>query len=235
MPEPVLHVAGLTVGYGRHPVVTDASLAAAPGQIVALLGPNGAGKSTLLKGIFGLIERHAGSVHLAGRDLTHRRPDEIAGLGMSYVPQVENVFPSLTVEENLRMGAYLRPREAARRMEEVLALFPDLRTALRRRAGVLSGGQRNMLAMARGLMLRPQVLLLDEPTAGLAPLVAEQVWQKVEEVAATGTAVVIVEQNVLAALTHSHFAYVLVGGRHRYAGPSAEVARQDLGAMFLGR
>jgi branched-chain amino acid transport system ATP-binding protein len=234
VPEAVLEVEGLSAGYGRHAVVHDVSLRAHAGQVVALLGPNGAGKSTLLKGIFGLIERHVGQIRLKGQDVTHLGSDRLAALGLGYVPQQDNVFPSLTVDENLRMGAYLRPKEVPRRREEVLALFPDLAAALRRRAGTLSGGQRNMLAIARGLMLSPSVLLLDEPTAGLAPLVTEQVWQKVAEVAGSGTAVVVVEQNVLQALQHSDFAYVLVNGRHRYAGTSPEVARQDLGAMFLG-
>jgi ABC-type branched-subunit amino acid transport system ATPase component len=233
-PAPVLEVDRLTAGYGGLPVVREASFTVARGQVVSILGPNGAGKSTLLKGVFGLIDRLGGTVRLMGRDISRLRPDQMVGLGMGYVPQTENVFPSLTVDENLRMGAYLHRAQIPRRREEVLAVFGDLRGALSRRAGTLSGGQRNMLAMARGLMAAPQVLLLDEPTAGLAPQVAAEVWRKVRQIAAAGTAVALVEQNVAMALQYSDYAYVLVGGTNRYEAPSREAEREDLGAMFLG-
>jgi ABC-type branched-subunit amino acid transport system ATPase component len=229
-----LRVEGFSAGYGSVPVVSEVNLRAEAGKVCVILGPNGAGKSTLLKGIAGLIPRLGGRAAVAGRDVTRLSPEAIVAAGMSYVPQVDNVFPSLTVAENLRMGAYLRTAGVAERMEEVLRLFPMLRQALDKRAGALSGGQRNMLALARGLMLDPHVLLLDEPTAGLAPVMAREVWSQVRLVAEQGTAVVVVEQNVRTALAHSDYAYVLVSGRNRYEAPSAAAMEADLGAMFLG-
>lgn len=232
--EPVLLVSRLTAGYDQLPIIEDVSLAVAAGEVVAILGPNGAGKSTLLKAAYGLIDRHGGTVQVAGQDVSRLRADEMTGHGMSYVPQVENVFANLTVEENLRMGAFLKPKEFPGRRDEILDLFPALRDPLKRKAGTLSGGQRNMLAMARGMMITPLVLLLDEPTAGLAPMIAGQVWEKTKEIAAAGTAVVIVEQNVVEALTYSDRAYILVAGQNRFDGTVEVCKREDLGAMFLG-
>jgi branched-chain amino acid transport system ATP-binding protein len=231
----VLEVEGFSAGYGSVPVVSDIRLNASAGAVTVILGPNGAGKSTLLKGIAGLIPRLGGRVHVAGRDVSRLAAEAIVAAGMSYMPQVDNVFPSLTVEENLRMGAYLRTAGLRERMDEVLTLFPMLRVALAKRAGALSGGQRNMLALARGLMLDPHVLLLDEPTAGLAPAMAQEVWKQIRLVAEQGAAVVVVEQNVRTALAHSDYAYVLVSGRNRHEAPSAALADGvDLGEMFLG-
>lgn len=233
--EQTLVIDRLSAGYGGAPIIKEVSLLAAAGQVTVVLGPNGAGKSTMLKAAMGLVSRLGGTVTVQGRDVTRLPPETIVVAGMSYTPQVENVFPSLTVDENLRMGAYVRPHSLGERREEVLTLFPMLREARRRRARTLSGGQRNMLALARALMLNPAVLLLDEPTAGLAPLVAREVWRRVRAVADSGVAVVVVEQNVRSALENSDYAYILVSGRNRYQSTSAEALQEEgLGRMFLG-
>ncbi len=230
----VLSAEGVTAGYGKVPIVQGVSARAAEGQVVSIVGPNGAGKSTFLKSVFGLLRKLEGSVTVGGVDVTNLPPYRIAASGMAYVPQVNNVFPSMSVVENLEMGAYIRRAGVERRIEEVLAIFPDLQRARRGKAGVLSGGQRNMLGMARALMLEPKVVLLDEPTAGLSPQYTTVVWQQVRRIAEQGTAVVVVEQNVDMAVRHSDWTYVLVAGRNRLDGPAAEVGKQDLSAIFLG-
>ncbi|HXT36310.1 MAG TPA: ABC transporter ATP-binding protein [Chloroflexota bacterium] len=231
----VLVVEELTAGYNRLPVASDVSLRAEAGSVTALIGPNGAGKSTILKAIFGVLRPMGGSVALAGRALTGWPAYRIAQAGMGYVPQVNNVFPTLSVAENLEMGAYTRTGDIRSRMSQVFDMFPDLKQAARRQAGELSGGQRNMLGMARALMLDPRVLLLDEPTAGLAPIYVERIWDRVRAIAATGTGVVVVEQNVDLALTHADWAYVLIAGRNSLDGPAAQVMRKDLASIFLGQ
>ncbi|MHB1612735.1 MAG: ABC transporter ATP-binding protein [Actinomycetes bacterium] len=230
----LLSVEQITAGYGKNPVVSEVSVRADEGEIVAVVGPNGAGKSTALKAIFALVARMAGRVVLEGRDLTDLPTHRLVGAGLGYVPQVDNVFPSMSVAENLEMGAYLTPSRATERARQVLGIFPDLASAEHRRAGTLSGGQRNMLGMARALMLEPRVLLLDEPTAGLSPAYVQVVWDQVVRIADTGTAVVVVEQNVARALRHAHRVYVLIAGRNRVDGPAAEIAGLDLAALFLG-
>lgn len=231
----VLSVSGITAGYGSVPIVQKVSLDAAAGEVVAVVGPNGAGKSTFLKAVFGLLKPSEGSVHVADRDLTGLEPNQIARLGMAYVPQVENVFPSLSVRENLEMGAYIRNDDVQAKIDDVFGIFPDLKSAARRQATTLSGGQRNMLALGRALMLDPQVLLLDEPTAGLAPAYTYAVWDLVKKISARGTAVVVVEQNVDLALQSADRAYVLVAGRNRLEGTPEELSRANLSAIFLGQ
>ena len=230
----VLSAEGVTAGYGKVPIVQEVSVRAEAAQVVSIVGPNGAGKSTFLKSLFGLLRKVEGHVEVDGRDITRLAPHRIANSGMAYVPQVNNVFPSMSVVENLEMGAFSRRERMEQRIEEVLAVFPDLKAARRGKAGVLSGGQRNMLGMARALMLEPKVVLLDEPTAGLSPAYTTVVWDQVRHIAAAGTAVVVVEQNVDLAVSHSDWTYVLVAGRNRLDGPSAEVAKQDLSSIFLG-
>lgn len=231
-----LRVVDFSCGYQAAPIVERVSLLARRGRVVAVLGPNGAGKSTLLKGIMGLVRRFGGSVTLAGRDVGRMTPEQMVAAGLSYVPQVDNVFPNLSVEENLRMGAFLAPTTFRARRQQVIDLLPVLGTASRRKAGTLSGGQRNMLALGRALMLEPQVLLLDEPTAGLAPTIAADVWRNIRLIADTGTSVVVVEQNVEFALQGSDHIYVLVSGKNRLDMPSAQAIGNDaLGAAFLGR
>lgn len=231
---PTLQAESITAGYGKVPVIENVSVSAESGSVVALVGPNGAGKSTFLKAIFGLLRQTTGSVRVAGQQLGGLPPYRIARMGMAYVPQVDNVFPTMSVVENLEMGAYTKEGGVRQRIEEVLEIFPDLAEARTKRAGHLSGGQRNMLALARSLMLEPKVVLLDEPTAGLSPAYTSVVWAQVKRVAAIGTAVVVVEQNVDLAVSNADRVYVLVAGRNRLEGTATEVARQDLPSIFLG-
>jgi ABC-type branched-subunit amino acid transport system ATPase component len=179
--------------------VQDVSIGAEAGKIVTLIGPNGAGKSTFLKVIAGVLPATTGSVKVEGREIANLPANRVARLGLAYVPQEANVFPTLTIRENLEMGGFILRGELGHRIVHLYELFPDLKAAERKKAGNLSGGQRNMLAMARALMLDPKVLLLDEPTAGLSPIYTDVVWQKVHAIADTGTAVVVVEQNVYVA------------------------------------
>jgi branched-chain amino acid transport system ATP-binding protein len=231
-----LEVTSLSAGYGGPPIVQDIGLRVAGGQITAVVGPNGAGKSTLMKAIAGVIRTSAGSVRLGGDDVTGLAPEALVQRGLAYVPQVSNVFPSLTVRENLEMGAYTRRTGVRERLEEMLQLFPDLRTAAKRPARTLSGGQRNMLAMARGLMADPRVMMLDEPTAGLSPKFETAVWEHVLKVRDTGVAVLIVEQNTRRTLTHADHAYVLTLGQNRLEGTGKELLEDDeVVALYIGR
>jgi ABC-type branched-subunit amino acid transport system ATPase component len=200
-----------------------------------MVGPNGAGKSTLMKAIAGVVRPSGGRVVLNGSDVTGRAPERLVVLGMSYVPQLANVFPSLTIAENLEMGGYVRKAGTKERAAELLEMFPDLRAARRRPARTLSGGQRTMLAIARGLMLDPKTLLLDEPTAGLSPKIEGAVWDRILAIRASGVAVVVVEQNTRRALRHADRAYVLVNGRNRLEGTGQELSDTErLAAIYLG-
>ncbi len=231
-----LDVVGLSAGYGGPPIVQDIGLRAELGKITAIVGPNGAGKSTLLKAIAGVLKLSGGRITLGGQDVTGLPPEQLVRRGLAYVPQVANVFPSLTVRENLEMGAYVKRGEIKARIEEMFALFPDLRLAARRPAKTLSGGQRNMLAMARGLMGDPNVMLLDEPTAGLSPKFETAVWEHVLKVRDLGVAVVIVEQNTRRTLTHADRAYVLSLGQNRLEGTGKELLNdEEVVALYIGR
>jgi branched-chain amino acid transport system ATP-binding protein len=233
--EIVLSVQGLTAGYGGPPIIEGVSIEARSGAITALVGPNGAGKSTLLKTIAGAIRPSAGSIRVGDRDVTGLPPEKMVREGLAYVPQVENVFPSLTVHENLEMGGYTRSAGVRERVERMFELFPDLRTAAKRPARTLSGGQRNMLALARGLMVDPRVLLIDEPTAGLAPRYESVVWEHVLAVRETGVAVLVVEQNTRRTLSHADWAYLLTLGRIRLegSGPSL-LENEEVVALYIG-
>jgi branched-chain amino acid transport system ATP-binding protein len=222
-----LEVTGLTAGYGGPPIIENVSIRARRGAITAVVGPNGAGKSTLLKAIAGLIRPTAGTVKVEGRDVTGLAADRLVRRGVAYVPQVANVFPQLSVHENLEMGGYSRRHGVQERAEELYHLFPDLKLAHRRHAETLSGGQRTMLAMARGLMVDPAVLILDEPSAGLSPKFQSTVWQRIELVRATNVAVIVVEQNTRETLRHAAWAYVLVLGQNRLDGPGRELLHDD--------
>jgi ABC-type branched-subunit amino acid transport system ATPase component len=222
-----LDVAGLTAGYGGAPIVESVSIRAHRGAITAIVGPNGAGKSTLLKAIAGVIRSSAGTVAVEGRDATGLPSEKLVRRGIAYVPQVANVFPQLTVQENLEMGGYSRRHGLHERAEELYQLFPDLKLAHRRHAETLSGGQRTMLAMARGLMVDPAVLLLDEPSAGLSPKFQTAVWERIEQVRATNVAVVVVEQNTRETLRHAQWAYVLVLGKNRLDGRGRDLLHND--------
>ncbi len=233
--EPYLVVSNLTAGYGGPPIIESISIEARPGAVTAVVGPNGAGKSTLMKAIAGSIRPMDGEIRLCGEVTTGLTADKLVRKGMAYVPQVANVFPSLTVLENLEMGAYTRKSGTKARIDEVCELFPDLRAAARRPARTLSGGQRNMLAMARGLMSDPKVMLLDEPTAGMAPKFESAVWQHIVRIRRTGIAVLVVEQNTRRTLAHSDWAYVLVLGKNRLSGPPAQLLEdEEVVELYIG-
>lgn len=235
MSSVVLAVRGLTAGYGGPPIIQDVSIEACSGAITALIGPNGAGKSTLLKAIAGVIRSSAGQVSIMDDVVSGLPPEKMARRGMAYVPQVANVFPSLSVTENLEMGGYTYRGSLKDRIEEMFTLFPDLRAAAKRPAGTLSGGQRNMLALARGLMSKPKVLLIDEPTAGLSPRYEAAVWDHVLTVRDTGVAVVVVEQNTRRTLSHSDQAYLLTLGRIRLEGSGEQLLQdEEVVKLYIG-
>ncbi len=190
-----LSVQGLTAGYGGPPIIEQVSVTARRGAITAIVGPNGAGKSTLLKAVAGLIRPTAGKVFVEGKEVTGLPAEKLIRRGVAYVPQVQNVFPDLTIRENLDMGGYIRKSGVRERIEQLFLLFPDLKASAHRQASTLSGGQRTMLALARGLMVDPAVLILDEPSAGLSPKFQGLIWERIEQIRATNVAVVIVEQN----------------------------------------
>lgn len=232
---PVLAVKGLNAGYGDLQVLYDVHLEVRPGERVLVFGPNGAGKSTLMKAIFGLIQPWQGSVQFLGQEISTLSPEQIVALGMSYVPQLDNVFPGLTVEENLEIGGILDRKRTRQRMAEMFDLFPVLAERRRQPARTLSGGERQMLAMARALMLKPSLLLLDEPSAGLAPLLVAEAFRRIVAINETGTAILMVEQNAKQALEIAHRGYVLETGRNRFEGAGAELlASEELGRLYLG-
>ena len=233
----VLRAEGVTAGYGGPPIISGVSVTVHAKRITAIVGPNGAGKSTLLKALCGLLKVTGGEVDLLGRRATNVPPEKLVKRGLSYVPQVSNVFPDLTVRENLEMGAYTRRgRGVAGRIDELCDLFPALGTSLRRRAALLSGGQRSMLAMARALMLHPAVMLLDEPSAGLSPLLQTALWEQITTIAATGVGVCVVEQNTRLTLRHAHWGYILVLGRNRLDGPATELLNdKSVVELYVGR
>ena len=232
----VLKVEGLTAGYGGAPIIQDVSLEVRKGRITAIVGPNGAGKSTLLKAIIGVIKSTSGHVYVLDKDCTNLAPEKMVRSKMAYVPQVANTFPDLTVRENLEMGGYTRRHGVSERIDELCELFPDLQKSLKRKAGALSGGQRSMLAMARGLMLEPEVMLLDEPSAGLSPMLQAALWGQIEQVAATGVGVCVVEQNTRRSLRHAHWGYVLVLGKNRLDGPAEKLLHDnEVIDLYVGR
>jgi ABC-type branched-subunit amino acid transport system ATPase component len=233
---PLLHVRGVVAGYVRGlPIVHGVSIDVAPREVVTVIGPNGAGKSTLLKAIVGLVGVEAGRVTLGTRDITGLPPHEVIAAGVGFVPQTANVFTTLTIAENLVAGGHLLRGELAARLERAYAMFPVLAEKRLERARTLSGGQRQMLAIARALMTDPVLLVLDEPTAGLAPLLVDDVFTRLRELAASGVAVLMVEQNAKGALRMSDRGYVLAEGANRVAGPAAQLlGSAEVAAAFLG-
>ena len=234
----LLEVSGLVAGYVPEVnILTGIDLKLERGEIVTVVGPNGAGKSTLLKVMFGLLRPRQGSVRLKGERIDSLQPHQVVRRGMGYVPQLENVFPSLTVEENLDIPARGMGRaEQHRRVDSLYELFPPLRSARRRPAGLLSGGQRQMVAMARALVPEPELLLLDEPSAGLAPEYVELVFQKILEIRKSGVTILIVEQNARRALALSDRGYVLELGHNRFEGPGPELLKNEtVIELYLGR
>lgn len=222
----MLAVENLWAGYGNMKVLQGVSVKVEKKQIVAVIGPNGAGKTTLLNAVFGLASVHSGSVRFNGQDVTGRQPHELVKLGIGYAPQLDNVFPNLTVEENLQVGAFIRGKDpgVAADIEDVLELFPEIKRRRGQKAKFLSGGERQMLAVARALMTRPSLLLLDEPTAGLSPKAGSVLMKKVKEIQETrGVSILLVEQNIERAFEVSETAYVLVSGRIARQAPVSEL------------
>jgi branched-chain amino acid transport system ATP-binding protein len=234
----LLEVHDLHAGYGKMEILHGITLKVEAGQIVSIIGPNGAGKSTVFKTIFGLLPVRQGRVLFAAEEVTNRSPEVLLRQGMAYVPQGRNVFPLMTVEENLLLGAYIRKRtpELLKEVERVYETFPILRKKRTARAGDLSGGQQQMLEMGRALLLHPKLILLDEPTLGLAPLVFKEIFRIIESLRQQGQTILMVEQNAAKALEISDYAYVLELGKNRYEG-SGEAIRNDerVKRLYLGR
>ncbi len=225
----------MTGGYGAADILHACTITVDKGEIAVIVGPNGAGKSTAMKAVFGMLPLREGQVRLDGRDITALTPQERVRAGMGFVPQTSNVFVSMTVEENLEMGAYIREDDFSETMEQVYDLFPILRQKRRQPAGELSGGQRQQVAVGRALMTRPRLLMLDEPTAGVSPIVMDELFDKILDVAATGIAILMVEQNARQALAIADRGYVLVQGRNRYTDTGeALLADPEVRRTFLG-
>jgi ABC-type branched-subunit amino acid transport system ATPase component len=232
----MLEVESLEAGYDDAMILHGVSLRAATGEIVAVIGPNGAGKSTLLKAIYGLIVRRAGAVRFDGEDVSGVRADRLTRRGLNLVPQSDNVFPTLTIAENVHVGSLVLPRAERREAKErVEGLFPILRERPRQRAGTLSGGQRKLVALARALVASPKLLLLDEPSAGLSPKAMDEVFEKLLEINALGVGIVMVEQNARRALALAHRGYVLDAGRNAIEGAGSDLlADQKVAELYLG-
>ncbi len=231
----LLEARDIVAGYGETEILHGVSLVVNDAEIVTVIGPNGCGKSTLMKAVVGLVPVRSGAVTFRGVDVTDHAPERVVRAGLCYVPQSANVFPSLSIRENLEMGAFIRGDDARARIDEMFELFPDLARRPKARAGSLSGGQRQMLALARALMLDPKLLLLDEPSAGLSPAIMGMVFERIRDINATGVALLLVEQQAREALQLSDRGYVLSGGENRLEdhGPALldnpEVARLYLG------
>jgi len=232
----VLRADNLIAGYlpGVN-ILNGSDLYCQDGELVGIIGPNGAGKSTLLKAMFGLVKIHDGSVTLHGKDITNARADVLVSSGIGFVPQTNNVFPSLTIEENMQMGSYQKPNLFKKRFDFVATLFPALRDRRSQRAGSLSGGERQMVAMGRALMMEPSVLLLDEPSAGLSPVMQDEVFVQTRRINRAGVSVVMVEQNAARCLQICDRAYVLDQGRNAYTGTGQELAKDPkVIELYLG-
>ncbi len=231
----VLELKSVVGGYGDTQILHGVSIHVDPGEIVVIIGPNGAGKSTALKAVFGLLRLASGQVLLDGEDITNTPPEQVVRRGVCYVPQTSNIFPSLTVQENLEMGAFVREDDFKPRLREIYDLFPPLAEKRRQPAGTLSGGQRQMVAMGKALMLEPKVLLLDEPTAGLSPKFRGEIFAIVKAINATATPILIVEQNAKQALNFADRGYVLVDGRNKTEGSGHDLLNDpEVAEMFLG-
>jgi branched-chain amino acid transport system ATP-binding protein len=231
----LIEVRDLHAGYGGVPIVHGVNIAIDASDIGVIIGPNGAGKSTVLKTIFGLVTASRGAIVFSGRDITNAEPDALVPLGLSFVPQEFNVFTSLTVEENLEMGAYIRNDDIGPTIRSVYAMFPDLAAKRRQKAGELSGGQRQMVAMGRALMSEPRLLLLDEPSAGLSPLYVGQVFEQVQRINRSGVGILMVEQNARQALAFATRGFVIVAGENRFTGSGRDLLGDpEVGRAFLG-
>ncbi len=233
--QPIIQLTDIHAGYGGMNILNGVEFSLNPGQIGVIVGPNGAGKSTTLKAMFGMLHCSQGSIIFDGQDITNKPPETLAELGMAFVPQENNVFQTLSVQENLEMGAYTRRDDYSHLIEQVYEIFPALREKRNQDAGELSGGQRQMVAIGRALMIEPKFILLDEPTAGLSPLFMSEVFDRIIAVNKTGVTVAMVEQNAKQALGFAHKGYVLAGGRNRFTDTGAALlADPDVAKSFLG-
>ena len=231
----VLDIEGLDAGYGDLQILSNVDMTVDDDEYVTIVGPNGAGKSTAMKSALGLTTYMDGSITLNGEAIEGMDTNAVIERGVSYVPQSDNLFPSMTVRENLLMGAFSLPEVPGDRLEEILDRFPILKERQRQRAGTMSGGQQQMLAMGSALMVDPDILLLDEPSAGLAPELVEDMFDRIDEINEAGTAVLMVEQNAKKALRRCDRGYVLVNGENAYEGPGEELLRdQEVRERFLG-
>lgn len=238
MTEPILEARELDAGYGKIVIIQEVSVRLQAGEVVGIIGPNGSGKSTLVKAIYGLANVYRGEVYFNGKNIIQLEPQERTALGLGYVPQIDNIFPDLKVFENLEMGAYLLKdgKEVKKRMDEIYRMFPNLAERRKEFASVLSGGEKQMLAIARALMGGPQVLILDEPTAGLAPKVIVEMMKKIDEIRNSGVSIVLVEQHAKKALEFVDRAYVLVSGRKVLEGTGKEILNnEEMIKAYLGR
>ncbi len=235
MSASLLQATGMFGGYGGLDILNGVDLAVDAGEIVVIVGPNGAGKSTAMKAVFGLLHVREGRVSLGGEDITNKPPEQLVPRGMAYVPQESNVFPNLTVHENLEMGAFVRRDDFSGVLEQMYDLFPPLKDKRKQPAGELSGGQRQMVAIGRALMVEPKLLLLDEPTAGLSPLFMQEIFERIIAVNDTGVGILMVEQNARQALEIAHKGYVLAVGRNRFTDTGANLlANREVAESFLG-
>lgn len=231
----VLKLDGIDAGYSEAAVLHNIHMTVEADEVVVIIGPNGAGKSTAMKSVFGLLNIMKGQVLLGGQDITNTPPNVVVTQGVCYVPQTGNVFVNLSVQENLEMGAFTRRDDFQPRLKDIYEMFPDLAAKRNQSAGSLSGGQRQMVAMGKALMLEPKILLLDEPTAGLSPKYRAEIFQTVKDINATGVPILMVEQNAKQALAIADRAYVLVDGQNRHDGTGAEMlADPEVARMFLG-
>jgi len=231
----LLSVRGVVAGYGAATILNGVDIALEAGEIGVIVGPNGAGKSTTLKAIFGLLRVSAGSISFDGQDITNRPTESLSALRMAFVPQEDNVFRTLSVHENLEMGAYARRDDVSALLDRVYDIFPPLKAKRNQPAGELSGGQRQMVAVGRALMIDPKLILLDEPTAGLSPLFMSEIFDRILAINATGVTVAMVEQNAKQALGIAHKGFVLAGGRNRFTDSGAALlADPDVAKSFLG-
>jgi len=234
----LLEIRDIRAGYGRIEILKGISMDVEEGQVVSIIGPNGAGKSTVFKTLFGMLRVTAGQVRFAGQEVTNLPPSRLLKQGIAYVPQGRNVFPLMSVEQNLRLGAYIRPRSAALEAEiaRVYDTFPALEERRHQRASDLSGGQQQMLEMGRALLLKPRLLLLDEPTLGLAPIVFKEIFRIIEDLRRAGQTILMVEQNAAQALEISDYAYVLELGRNKFEGTGAAIRTDErIRRLYLGR
>lgn len=233
---PLLSVEQVTGGYGDTEILRRLSMTVEADEVVSIIGPNGAGKSTLMKTVFGLLHPREGQITFDGHDISNMAPHQIVRLGMCYVPQVANVFTTLTVEENLEMGAYaLKTSEIGECKQRVYEMFPKLHERRRQLAGKMSGGERQMVAMGSALMLNPRLLLLDEPTAALSPKLVDEIFERIAHINSTGIAVMMVEQNARQSLAMAHRGYVLANGENRQEGTGRELLDDpNVGQLYLG-